>query len=417
MSCSLLRISGTYRESRPFCESGAAWPRVEDRHIAAYCDPKDRRLRIPQFEMERMQSTWANIVEMDLSESGVRPVTLRELAAMGLDLDAILEMPLGYNQSNGTVALRESLAALYPGATPDHIEVTNGTSEANYVLGLSLVRQGDEVAFEVPNYMQYGGIPQSLGAQINRFHLQQEQNWEPDWEEFERAVNPRTRLVYISNPNNPTGAILSEEAMRRIVERCECTGAYLLADEVYQGAEIHCGRTRSFWGMCDRVIVTSGLSKAYGIPGVRIGWIAGPKEIVADCWSQHDYLTIGPGKISDAVARLAVQPENREMLYARTRSILQQNLPIIRDWTAGFGDSLALNQPMAGALCLVGYHSRTSSLELCERVRVNQSVLIVPGAHLGLEGFVRIWMGGKPEFLSEGLRRIGLEFRRELAGV
>ena len=101
-------------------------------------------MRIENFAMERMQSTWENVVEMDMSESGVRPVSLRELAGMGLDLDSILDMPLGYSQSNGTVALRESLAAQYPGATPDHIEVTNGTSEANYLLALALLREGDE---------------------------------------------------------------------------------------------------------------------------------------------------------------------------------------------------------------------------------------------------------------------------------
>ena len=121
-------------------------------------------MRIEKFEMERMQSTWENVVEMDMSESGVRPVSLRELGEMGLDLDGLLSMPLGYSQSNGTIPLRESLAAIYPGATPDNIEVTNGTSEANYLLALALINPGDEVAFEVPNYMQYGGVPRSLGA-------------------------------------------------------------------------------------------------------------------------------------------------------------------------------------------------------------------------------------------------------------
>jgi aspartate/methionine/tyrosine aminotransferase len=370
-------------------------------------------LKIDQFEMERMQSTWENIVEMDMSESGIRPVTLREMAEMGLDLDAILNMPLGYSQSNGTIPLRESLAAIYPGATADHIEVTNGTSEANYLLALTLLREGDEVAFEVPNYMQYGGLPKSFGAEVRRFRLRIDRDWEPDWDEFDRAVNAKTRLVYISNPNNPSGSVLSQDAMRRIVRRCEATGAYLLADEVYLGAEIHCERTPSFWGMSDRVIVTSGLSKAYGIPGVRIGWIVGPKEVVAECWSQHDYLTIAPNKISDAVARVAVQAENREKLYARTRAILQHNLPIVRQWASGFGGFLTFREPRAGALCLMRYHSATPSCQLCERIRVNQSVLIVPGAHLGLEGFIRLWLGGKPEFLTEGLRRIGEELRKE----
>ena len=128
--------------------------------------------------MERMQSTWENLVEMDLSESGIRPVTLRELAGMGLDLDSILDMPLGYSQSNGTIALREELARGYPGASAEHIEVTNGTSEANYLLALALLRPGDEVAFEVPNYMQLGGVPESLGATVKPFRLRIDQDWE-----------------------------------------------------------------------------------------------------------------------------------------------------------------------------------------------------------------------------------------------
>ena len=371
-------------------------------------------MKIEQFDMERMQSTWENIVEMDMSESGVRPVSLRELAGMGLDIDAILDTPLTYSQSNGTIPLRESLCELYPGAMPEHIEVTNGTSEANYLLALALVRDGDEVAFQVPNYMQYRGLPRSLGAKVNAFHLRIDQDWETDWEEFERAVNERTRLVYISNPNNPSGSVLSAAAMQRIVDRCEQTGAYLVADEVYLGAEIYCERTRSFWGMSERVIVTSGLSKAYGIPGVRIGWIVGPKALIAECWTQHDYITICPNKISDAVARVAVKPENRDKLYARTRAILQHNLPIMREWVAGFGGFLTFREPKAGALCLMRYNSETPSYELTERIRVNQSVLIVPGAHLGLEGFLRIWLGGRPEFLTEGLRRIGVELQHEL---
>ncbi len=374
-------------------------------------------MKIEPFEMERMQSTWENVVEMDLSESGVRPVSLRELAEMGLDIDAILNMPLTYSQSNGTIPLRENLAALYPGATPGHIEVTNGTSEANYLLALTLLRDGDEAAFEAPNYMQYWGLPRSLGAKVNRFHLRIDQDWEPDWDEFDRAVTGKTRLVYISNPNNPSGSVLSRDAMKRIVARCEVTGAYLVADEVYLGAEIYCERTPSFWGMSDRVIVTSGLSKAYGIPGVRIGWIVGPKDVIAECWTQHDYLTIAPNKISDAVARVAVERDNREKLYARTRAILQHNLPIMRQWVASFGGFLTFREPRAGALCLMRYDSDTPSYPLCERIRVNQSVLIVPGAHLGLENFLRIWLGGKPEFLTEGLRRVGIELAKETVRV
>ena len=364
-------------------------------------------MRIPNFEMERMQSTWENLVEFDMSESGVRPVTLRELTALGLDLEAALDLPLGYSQSNGTIPLRERLAAVYPGATVDHIEVTNGTSEANYLVALALLQPGDEMAMEIPNYMQLWGVPRSLQAPVRTFHLRPDAGWEPDWEEFERAVTPKTRLLYLSNPNNPSGAVLSDAAMARIVRRCEETKTVVLADEVYLGAELEGERTRSFWGMSPQVVVTSGLSKAYGIPGVRIGWIVGPPALVETCWSQHDYLTIGPNKLSDLVARAAVTAENREHLYARTGSILRANLPIIRDWAAGFGGLLEFNQPKAGAMALVRYRAEVPSLELCERIRVEQSTLVVPGIHVGLEGYLRIWYGGRPEYVTEGLRRIG----------
>jgi len=276
-------------------------------------------MKIETFQMERMQSTFENVVDFDLSESGVYPVSLRELAELGFDVEWALDTPLSYSQGNGTPELREALTGIYTGASIDQIEVTNGTSEANYLLALSQLRQGDEFALEIPNYMQLWGVPHSLGAKVNRFQLRAEASWEPDWEQFEQAVNQQTRLVYVSNPNNPTGSVLSPESMERIVRRCEEMEAYLIADEVYLGAEIHRPRTPSFWGMSDRVIVTSGLSKAYGIPGVRIGWMVGPEYVVNECWTQHDSVTICPSKLSDAIARIAVEPANREKLYGRGR--------------------------------------------------------------------------------------------------
>ena len=361
--------------------------------------------------MERMQSTWENLVDYDMSESGVAPLTLRELVDMGFDLDAFLEQPLGYSQSNGTVPLRERISAFYSGSTIESIEVTNGTSEANFIVALSLLEPGDVLAMEVPNYMQLPGVARSLGATVRSFHLKEETGWEPDWEEFERAVAPDTKLLYLSNPNNPTGAVLSPEAMQRIVERCERTGTWILADEVYLGAEIDRARTQSFWAASERIIVTSGLSKAYGIPGVRIGWLAAPSALVATCWSQHDYITIGPNKLSDRVAQVATEARNRERCYARTRAILQRNMKIAREWMSTFGGRLTWREPHAGAIALVKYDADVPSLDMVERIRMRQSTLVVPGTHVGLEGYLRIWLGGHEPFLREGLRRIGLELK------
>ena len=368
-------------------------------------------MKIETFEMERMQSTWENIVDYDLSESGVRPLTLRELIAMGFDLESFLDVPLGYSQSNGTIELREALTQIYLGATIDNIEVTNGTSEANYLVALSQVRPGDTFALEVPNYMQLWGVPRSLDARVQTFRLRPEQNWEPDWDEFERAVAPGTRMVYVSNPNNPTGAVLSDASMKRIVDRCEQTGAWLIADEVYAGAEASRPLTKTFWGMSERVIVTSGLSKAWGIPGVRIGWIVGPKNLIAECWAQHDSITICPGKLSDRVARIAVTPENSVKCFARTRAVLNTNLQIAREWVASLDGLLEWREPDAGAIALMKVRSGAGSVELANRIRTRQSTLVVPGKMLGIEGYLRIWLGAREDYLKEGLRRIAAELR------
>ena len=135
------------------------------------------------------------------------------------------------------------------------------------------------------------------------------------------------------------------------------------------------------------------------------------RALVAECWTQHDYLTIGPNKLSDRIARVAVQAANRERCYARTREILRHNLPIARAWVDGFGGRLTWREPQAGAIALLKYDADVPSLQIAERVRVNQSTLIVPGSHVGLEGHLRVWLGGKEPFLREGLRRIGEELK------
>jgi aspartate/methionine/tyrosine aminotransferase len=143
--------------------------------------------------------------------------------------------------------------------------------------------------------------------------------------------------------------------------------------------------------------------------------MVGPAAVVSACWAQHDYLTIGPSKISDRIARVAVQPANRERCYARTREILQANLPVAREWVASFGGRLSWKPPQAGAIGLVKYDAPVPSLEIAERVRQRQNTLIVPGSHVGLEGHLRLWLGGREPFLREGLRRVGAELESMFA--
>lgn len=367
-------------------------------------------MKIETFEMERLQSTWENVVECDISESGTRAISVRELEHWGLDLDPILEMPLSYSQTNGTVALRESIAAMYPGATADHIMVTNGSAEANYLVTAARLEPGDGFAMELPNYMQAKGLGAYWGQRpIDTFTLRFDANWEPDWAEFDRAVRPGTKLVYLTNPNNPTGSVLSEASRKHILRRCEEVGAWILSDEVYSGSETQGPPTRTFYGEYDRVIVVSGLSKAFGIPGVRIGWLVGPKELATEAWRLHDYTTIGPSKISDAIACFAVRPDIREKLYDRTRRIVREQMPLVQAFVERWRKYLDFNPPPATAMALLRWKGPGTTAELCQRLRDKRSVLIVDGKLLGLDSTLRVWMGAPRDRLIEGLRRVGEE--------
>jgi aspartate/methionine/tyrosine aminotransferase len=367
-------------------------------------------MRLEPFAMERMQSTYENQVDFNLSESGVHPLKLGELVDDEASREALLGEALRYTQSNGTIALRAAIAAIYPGTTPDHIQVTNGGSEANYITTWNLVEPGDEVVLMVPNYMQTRGLARGFGATVKEWPLLEPgartpARWRIDADALERLVTPRTKLLIICNPNNPTGARFDAEDLDRIAAIAAIHGSWVLSDEIYRGAELDGHETPSMWGRSDRVIVTSGLSKAYGLPGLRIGWIVAPPPLVRQLWSYHDYTTISPGALSDALARRALEPVRRAQILARTRRILNENFPVIAEWLDD-GGLFSYVRPDAGAIVYVHYRHGINSTELVTRLREQKSVLIVPGDHFGMDGYLRIGFGDEPAYLRQGLTRL-----------
>lgn len=365
-------------------------------------------MQLEQFDMERMQSTFENLVEFNLSESGVRALTPRELIEDAGGLDGLLDQPLVYSQSNGTIELRTAIAALYPGAGIDHVEVTNGGSEANFITTFRLIEPGDEVVMLVPNYMQTWGLARAFGATVREWRFIEDRaagRWRVDLAALEALVNAQTRMIVICNPNNPTGARLTASELDGIARIADKHGAWILSDEVYRGAELDGQETASMWGRSDRAIITSGLSKAYGLPGLRIGWIVAPPPLVAAFWSYHDYVTIAPGALSDRLARVALAPARRERLLERTRGILRTNLPLIEDWLRAAG-GFEWIAPEAGAIVYVRYGHAINSTALAHRVREEKSVLIVPGDHFGMDGYIRLGFGEPPAYNRTGLDRL-----------
>jgi aspartate/methionine/tyrosine aminotransferase len=360
------------------------------------------------FVMERMMSKWENLVDYNLSESGVHPMTLGELLAMdGKSPDALADVDFDYPQANGTVELRRNIARYYPGAGPDNVLVTVGAAEANYLSLHTLLDPGDEVVIMMPNYMQVWGVAKNHGLRIKTFNLLEAEGWAPDLAELEQIVGPETKLIAVCNPNNPTGRIMTEAEMSAVVATAERVGAWILADEVYAGAERKTDdQTPTFYGRSERVIAVGSMSKAYGLPGLRIGWAVGPAGTMDDLWARHEYTTISTTMLSNKLTAIALSQTVRPQILARTRKYIRDGYPVLEGWMRSHGNTFSLVPPEAAAIAFVRYHIDINSTILVERLRDDKSVLIVPGDHFGLDNHIRISYGLPHDYLRAGLDRI-----------
>jgi aspartate/methionine/tyrosine aminotransferase len=359
------------------------------------------------FELERMMSIWENAVEYNLSESGVHPITTQELVDDPVVLEDILSTELNYPQTNGSIELRERIAALYPGAGTENVLVTTGCAQANFCAVHTVLQPGDEMVFMLPNYMQIWGIAHNSGFQLKTFGLKEELGWGVDLDELDGVVSEKTKLIAICNPNNPCGHILSDAEMGGIIAAADRVGAWLLADEIYAGAERLTDEvTPSFWGRYDKVLAMGSLSKAYGLPGLRLGWVVGPRNMVDAIWSCQDYVTISASMLANKLGAYALRPEVRARILERTRGYIRRGYHVFDGWRKEHESIFDLIAPQAAAIAFLRYDLGIRSTELVERLIHEKSVLIMPGAHFGLDGYLRISFGLPEPYLKEGLDRI-----------
>ena len=264
----------------------------------------------------------------------------------------------------------------------------------------------------LPNYLQGWGLARAYGRQADGYKLVMKRDsegawkWQLDVDSLRKAVNKKTKLIVVTNPNNPTGYVLTEEEMQIIIDEARRVGAWILADEIYRGAEISGPMSPTFFGRYNKVIVTGGLSKAFALPGLRTGWIvAAPAQIRRLC-AYHDYLTLTPSYLSDYLADIVMQPKRRDDILQRTRTIIGHNLPVLEKWLGKHADIFDYARPAAGAIATVRYRLPIASVTLFNRLIEEQSVLITPGAHFGIGNYLRIGFGYDIAHIEKGLRRI-----------
>ena len=220
------------------------------------------------FELERNQSLFENEVDYNLSESGVHPLALSEILTKE-EQQEILNTELFYGYTNGTPQLRRRIAEMFGYSFSAHnVLITSGSAEANFLSVMTQLEAGDELIYMVPNYPQILGLARSFGIILKELPIREELGWQWDLDELKAMVTKKTKMIAVCNPNNPTGAVMSDDVMNGVIAISREADCWLLSDEVYRGAELNGVECRSFAGATDKTVVNAGLSKAYSLPGL-----------------------------------------------------------------------------------------------------------------------------------------------------
>jgi aspartate/methionine/tyrosine aminotransferase len=296
-------------------------------------------MKIKDFGVERWMDLYENQCTYNLAETCVESLTIDQLLTLAGKQDTILDelrpLRLTYGAIEGSTRLREAIASMYTRQAPDNLIVTHGAIGGNALVYQTLVEPGDTVISVLPTYQQHYSIPESYGADVRILKLREENGFLPDLAELRSLVNDKTRLIAINNPNNPTGSLMDEKFLADIAGIARSCGAYVLCDEVYRGTDqVGNGYTASIADIYERGISTGSMSKTYSLAGLRLGWIAGPKELIRAVAIHRDYNTISVGMIDDHFASIAL--ENRAAILARNHDIVR---PIWRSWTHGWRKS------------------------------------------------------------------------------
>ena len=360
---------------------------------------------IEPFGVELWMNEWETRCDWNLAETCVESMTIAQLMQIAgrndTDLAELMGMKMTYGAIEGSDRLRTAIAALYDRQSAAHIVVTHGTIGANMLVKKTLVGPGDHVVAVTPTYQQHYSIPASIGAEVTRLRLREADGWLPDLEALRAMVRPDTRLIALTNPNNPTGALIPRAMLEEIADIARSVGAWVLCDEVYRGTDqTGDGMTASMADLYEKGISTASMSKAFSLAGLRLGWVAAPPDLILDIMIHRDYDTISVGMIDDHFATMAL--ENSAKVLARSHAITRENLSTLSDWVAA-EDSISWVRPRSGTTALLKYTHDIPSRDFCVDLLKQTGVLLTPGSALGMEGYLRIGYANAPSVLRTGL--------------
>ncbi len=334
--------------------------------------------------------------EIILGESGLLPMKLSE------QLDRLdPDMEIRYLDPKGGQELREKISEDYT-LDADHVLVTNGATEAVYTLYSTQIEPGDEVIIELPIYQPLWEVAQAKKAAIKEFWLTPEEEYRPNIDQLNELATKDTKLIVINHPHNPTGSVISESELKAMYEIAEDNDALLISDELYRGLEFGEAIIPAV-NLGEHAISINGMSKLYGLPGHRIGWITGKEEVITKCWEYRHMTSLCNNVITEYLA-LSILTD-REHFIKLSRDRMFTNFNILSKWM-DHQNVMEWVPPQAGVVTFPKYNLDIDSYTFCHNLVEEKDVVLVPGMCFAVENRVRLGYGYETEKLKEGLERI-----------
>jgi len=357
------------------------------------------------FELEQWMNKHELNVKYDIAESGIAPLSIKELLDYennATAINTITNLPIGYNDSRGAISLREEIAKTYSACGSENILITIGAIEANYLIFQVLLNRGDHVIAQYPSYQQLYTVPETMGCDVSYWRCSDDNGFKFDLDQLKTLIRPDTKLIIINTPHNPTGAILTKQEMIEVYKMAEAVGSFVLSDEAYRWLHVP-GSAYEFepgFNLGPAAISTGTMSKPFGLAGLRIGWIAAQPDLIEKCRSMRHYVSLCPGRIDDTLAVIAFR--NKDKIFKRNEQIITENLSALKEWVDR-SEILSYHLPAAGLLCMLRYNLDLPSIQLSDRLAEQYSVLLAPGSVVGLEGYFRLGFGQHPHIFKKGI--------------
>ena len=372
-------------------------------------------MKIKDFGVEIWMNLYENNCDYNLAETCVDSLTVEEIVKLAGKEDTfvkeLMDKKLTYGAIEGSIELREAICKLYKTMKVENTAITHGAIGANALSIMTLVNSGDRVVSVLPTYQQHYSIPESIGADVQILRLREENNWLPDLEELKTLAIPDTKLICINNPNNPTGAVMDEDYLKKIVEIAKSCGAYLLCDEAYRGLTHNTSNsfTTSVADLYEKGISTGSTSKTFSAAGLRLGWIAGPVDFIEAINRQRDYHVISVGVIDDMLATMLIA--NKDKVIERNLEIVNCNAAMLKNWVEK-EPLISYVEPKGGTTAFLKYDIDMTSVQFCEDLLKETGVMLLPGSALDVEGYLRMGYCNNPEIIRAGLEKLSQFLRK-----